>query len=160
MTKLVAEGIDRTLLEAAINITEFKLREADFGQHPKGLIYGLRVMENWLYDADPLGALRYEELLQKMKDGLDTGYFEAVVKQCILDNPHKTLLVLRPSTTLAAEREAALTAELAEKKAAYAEYHRAQEQMRELLIHKANAAYLLGLNEQNRQTTERQREEK
>lgn len=49
---------------------------------------------------------------------------------------------------------------LAEKKAAYAEYHRAQEQMRELLIHKANAAYLLGLNEQSRQTTERQREEK
>ena len=49
---------------------------------------------------------------------------------------------------------------LAEKKAAYAEYHRAQEQMRELLIHKANAAYLLGLDEQNRQTTERQREEK
>ena len=49
---------------------------------------------------------------------------------------------------------------MAEKKAAYAEYHRAQEQMRELLIHKANAAYLLGLNEQNRQTTERQREEK
>ena len=31
--------------------------------------------------------------------------------------------------------------------------------MRELLIHKANAAYLPGLNEQNRQTTERQREE-
>ncbi len=49
---------------------------------------------------------------------------------------------------------------LAEKKAAYAEYHRAQEQMRELLIHKANAACLLGLDEQNRQTTERQREEK
>ena len=49
---------------------------------------------------------------------------------------------------------------MAEKKAAYAEYHRAQEQMRELLIHKANAAYLLGLNEQNRQSTERQREEK
>ena len=49
---------------------------------------------------------------------------------------------------------------MAEKKAAYAEYHRAQERMRELLIHKANAAYLLGLGEQNRQTTERQREEK
>lgn len=49
---------------------------------------------------------------------------------------------------------------MAEKKAAYAEYHRAQERMRELLIHKANAACLLGLDEQNRQTTERQREEK
>ena len=49
---------------------------------------------------------------------------------------------------------------MAEKKAAYAEYHRAQERMRELLIHKANAACLLGPDEQNRQTTERQREEK
>ena len=49
---------------------------------------------------------------------------------------------------------------LAEKKAAYAEYHRAQEQMRELLIHKANAAYLLGLDEQKQQINERQREEK
>ena len=32
--------------------------------------------------------------------------------------------------------------------------------MRELLIHKANAANLLGLDKQNRQTAERQREEK
>lgn len=31
------------------------------------------------------------------------------------------------------------------------ENHYTQEQMRELLIHKANAACLLGLNEQNRQ---------
>ena len=43
---------------------------------------------------------------------------------------------------------------------AYAEYHRAQEQMRELLIHKANAACLLGLDEQKQQVNERQREEK
>lgn len=32
--------------------------------------------------------------------------------------------------------------------------------MRELLIHKANAAYLLGLEERKQQTIERQREEK
>lgn len=49
---------------------------------------------------------------------------------------------------------------LTEKKTAYADYHKAQEQMRELLIHKANAAYLLGLEERNQQIIERQREEK
>ena len=38
------------------------------------------------------------------------------------------------------------------------EYARKDPRVR--VIHKANAAYLLGLNEQNRQTTERQREEK
>ena len=48
---------------------------------------------------------------------------------------------------------------LTEKKAAYADYHKTQEQMRVLMIHKANAAYLLGL-EERKQTIERQREEK
>jgi hypothetical protein len=49
---------------------------------------------------------------------------------------------------------------LTEKKAEYADYHKTQEQMRELLIHKANAAYLLGLEERKQQIDERQREEK
>jgi len=49
---------------------------------------------------------------------------------------------------------------LTEKKAAYADYHKTQEQMGELLIHKANAAYLLGLEERKQQIDERQREEK
>ena len=49
---------------------------------------------------------------------------------------------------------------LTEKKAAYADYHKTQELMRELMIHKANAAYLLGLEERKQQIVERQREEK
>ena len=49
---------------------------------------------------------------------------------------------------------------LAEKKAAYADYHKTQEQMRELMLHKANATYLLGLEERKQQTVERQREAK
>lgn len=49
---------------------------------------------------------------------------------------------------------------LTEKKATYADYHKTQEQMRELLINKANAAYLLGLEERKQQVAERQREEK
>ena len=49
---------------------------------------------------------------------------------------------------------------LIEKKAAYTDYYKTQEQMRELMIHKANAAYLLGMDEQKQQVNERQREEK
>lgn len=49
---------------------------------------------------------------------------------------------------------------LTEKKAVYADYHKTQEQMRELMIHKANTAYLLGLEERKQQIVERQREEK
>ena len=50
---------------------------------------------------------------------------------------------------------------LNEKKSAYAGYNAAQTEMRSMLIHKANAEYLLGLDrqEEDRQE-ERQREEK
>ena len=37
---------------------------------------------------------------------------------------------------------------LTEKKAAYADYHAAQSEMRELMTHKANVEYILGINEQ------------
>ena len=47
---------------------------------------------------------------------------------------------------------------LAEKKAAYADYHKAQNEMRELLIHKANAEHILGIDEQKEQLKEYQYE--
>ena len=49
---------------------------------------------------------------------------------------------------------------LTDKKAAYAEYRKAQDEMRELAVHKANAAYLLGIEEEKSKERERQREEK
>lgn len=47
---------------------------------------------------------------------------------------------------------------LTEKKAAYADYHKAQDEMRELMIHKANAEYILGLDDQKEQRKEQQYE--
>ena len=49
---------------------------------------------------------------------------------------------------------------LTDKKAAYAEYRKAQDEMRELAVHKANAAYLLGIEEEKAKERERQHEEK
>lgn len=118
LQKLVKDGLDRTLLEASINLLEFKLREADFGQYPKGLIYNFKIMNSWLYNADPAMFLYYEELIQKMKDGLDNGYFEKLIERCFLQNTHKTLLILKPSTEAAQKNAAKLEKELAEKKAA------------------------------------------
>lgn len=118
LAKLVAAGIDRTLLQASINLFEFRFREADFNQFPKGLIYNINIMNSWLYDADPAMYLYYEEAFQTFKDGLDQGYFEKLAERCLLKNPHQVLLTLRPSTTMAAEREAATAKKLAAKKAA------------------------------------------
>jgi Zn-dependent M16 (insulinase) family peptidase len=113
----VKNGLDRTLLEAAINPLEFKLREADFGQYPKGLIYNIKIMNSWLYGSDPAMFLYYEQLIQRMKDGLDSHYFEDVIRRCLLDNPHQVLMTMKPSTTLAAAKEKKLEDALAVKKA-------------------------------------------
>ena len=53
MQKLVHDGIDKELLEASINLLEFRLRESDFGSAPKGLIYGIRIMKSWSRDGQP-----------------------------------------------------------------------------------------------------------
>ena len=117
LRRLAKEGIDRTLLEASINALEFKLREADFGQYPKGLVYNIKIMNSWLYGKDPALYLFYEDLLQKMRAGLQSRYFEEVIEQRLLKNPHQALVVLEPDPTLAKKREATMQRALAAKKA-------------------------------------------
>ena len=118
LSDLVQHGIDRTLLEASINLFEFKLREADFGSAPKGLIYNIRCMKSWLYDGDPTSYLYYEGTLKKLRDGLDTGLFENLIRTYLLDNPHAVLLTFSPSKTMVVEKEKAVAKELAARKAA------------------------------------------
>ena len=115
---LVKSGIDKPLLEASLNRIEFKAREADFGTFPKGLVYNIKIMNSWLYDADPALYLYYEELFKKMREGLKGRYFEEVLEKYFLKNRHRSLVVLKPSKTLASERDAALAEELEKKKAA------------------------------------------
>jgi Zn-dependent M16 (insulinase) family peptidase len=75
-------------------------------------------MGQWLYGADPARALFYEESLKKMREGLDNGFFEDLIRRCLIDNPHQLLVTLRPSTTMAKEREEHTAQLLAARKAA------------------------------------------
>ncbi len=111
--KLITNGIDKTLLQASINLMEFKLREADFGLAPKGLIYGLRLLKTWLYGGDPNAYLRYEDDLAAIKRGLDEHYFENILQKYFLDNPHKVLMTLAPDKTFAKKRDEAQAQKLA-----------------------------------------------
>ena len=85
-----------TLMDIAVLGMEFKLREADFGIYPKGLIYGLSCLENWLYGGDPVDALQVNALLKFLREKLKTNYFESLIENYLLDNTHKLLLTLRP----------------------------------------------------------------
>lgn len=113
----VAKGIDKTLLEASLNYIEFKLREADFGNTPKGLVYHIVSMTTWLYDGDPLQNLRYEAVMKKLQEAISTDYYEKILQKNVIDNQHSAFVVMSPSKTMAAERDAKIADKLAQVKA-------------------------------------------
>ena len=117
LSQMVKDGLDNTLLTGALNRTEFTLREADFVGRPKGLIYGIRCMDTWLYDLDPLASLSYEKSLAVLRRGIDEGYFEKLIQKYILDNPYYALVSLVPEAGLTEKHDKALAEKLAAYKA-------------------------------------------
>ena len=119
---IVRDGFDRKSLLAAINHFEFKYREADFGSFPKGLMYGLKALSSWMYDdGKPFIHIEANETYEKLRERVETGYFEGLVKRYLLENSHGAMVVLQPREGLAKEEEASLRTVLAGKKAQLSE---------------------------------------
>lgn len=115
---IVKNGIDRKALEAAINGTEFREREADFGQFPKGLLYSIKLLKTWLYsDEEPYTSLCYEKYYSFLREKLDTDYYEQLIQKYLLDNTHAVLIEMMPEPGLAIKTEQ----ETIDKLAAYKE---------------------------------------
>lgn len=118
LQKLVKEGLNQDALLAGINSTEFRFREADYGQFPKGLLYGLQCMESWLFDdKKPFIHLECLDTLQFLREQMNTGYFEKLIQKYLLDNTHGAVVTVVPKKGLNKVREDALTEKLAAYKA-------------------------------------------
>ena len=93
----VKNGINQKALLAGINYNEFRYREADFGNYPKGLMYGLQVMDSWLYDENqPFIHIEALETFAFLKNKVGTGYYEELIQKYLLDNTHGAIVVVRP----------------------------------------------------------------
>ncbi len=108
--ELAEQGIPADKLSASLAQAEFNLREGEFGL-ADGVAYAMTVMSSWLYDDDdPVSYLRYEQELAHMKAGLETGYFEQLLREMVPENAHSALIDLVPVAEGDAAEE---TAELA-----------------------------------------------
>lgn len=113
---LADNGIRRKTLLAGLTITEFRVREADFGAYPKGLMYGIQAYDSWLYDDDqPYMHLKYNDTFEFLRNHIEDGYFEGLIRKYLLDNPHRVFIRMDPDKELTARKEA----ELAEQMAAF-----------------------------------------
>lgn len=117
LEKLVNEGVNKDTLRAGINYNEFRYREADFGRWPKGLMYGIDMFGTWLYDDEkPFYNMQLSEAYDFLKKQVDTDYFEELIKKYLLDNPHSSVVVLKPEVGYTAKLEVATAKMLAEYK--------------------------------------------
>lgn len=108
-------GIDRGMVAAALHTAEFQFRENNTGSYPRGLGLMLRLLTDWLYDRDPFTPLRFADSFAALKAKLaaDDRYPEELLQRHLLDNAHRTTVVLQPDAELGTRLEEEETARLA-----------------------------------------------
>jgi hypothetical protein len=117
--RVVKEGIDKKSLLAGLNYYEFRYREADFGSYPKGLMYGLQMFDSWLYDDNmPFDMIEAIDTFKDLKAKIDTDYYEKLIEKYLINNSHKSVVVVSPKEGLAIKEDKELADKLANKKAA------------------------------------------
>lgn len=98
LKRIVENGISNEAIIAALNNFEFELREADSGNYPLGLVYGLEVMNSWLYDGHPTARLEYEQHISFLKESACSDYFTSLINKYLINNTHKTTISLTAKT--------------------------------------------------------------
>lgn len=114
----VAKGLDKKSLRAALSLFEFKYREADFGSYPRGLMLGLQALDSWLYDEKaPFMHIEANDTFQELKEAVEGRYYEELIENYILKNPHRTVVTILPVQGLTTKRDEELHNKLQEYKA-------------------------------------------
>lgn len=131
LTRIVEQGIPRSLTENAIKRQEFQLLEIT-GDSPIGLRAMSRATRGWLQGLAPHVTVGIKGALEKLKqlvaeasrqdgelfakngstDG-SCGYFEQWIRKHLLDNPHRCLLIVKPSKEHNQQLEEAINQRLA-----------------------------------------------
>ncbi|PXV93737.1 hypothetical protein C8E03_102512 [Lachnotalea glycerini] len=113
LSDIVEKGFDEKALLAGINYNEFRYREADFGNFPKGLMYGLQMLDSWLYDDEKpfihIQALKTFEILKRQ---IGTGYYENLIKDYLIYNKHASIVIVEPERGLTAKNDRILEEKL------------------------------------------------
>ncbi len=120
LADLAKNGIERAAVEAALNSIEFNLRENNTGSFPRGLVVMMSILSYWLYDRDLLAPLFYEAPMKAIRARFDAGepLFEDLIRRYLLENLHRTSVLLEPDPAMNAREEADERARLDEVRAA------------------------------------------
>lgn len=96
LEQLVDEGIDQELIQAALNKITFETKEMAISEdNPRGVLFAITALSNWLYDESPFINLDFSKYLNQLAELADKGYFEQLIKEKLLDNPLRVEVALK-----------------------------------------------------------------
>ena len=119
LNEVATEGFDKEMIDGIVNRIEFNLRE---GNTPhKGMMYMYRTVPYVFFAGDPYLGLEFEKPLANVKEGLENGLLEDIIKKDFIDNNFALMTVLQPEQGLEKERSEKIKQELADYKASLSE---------------------------------------
>ncbi|OYW69336.1 MAG: peptidase M16, partial [Aerococcus viridans] len=116
LTDLVANGINRDLLEGVINTREFAARQA--GGAIKGITYEIQMTMAWRYGMSPTEVLHFSKYFDDLRAKLATDFYEEWLQDNLLTADASLVGIYQPKVGLFKEHDDQLEAKLAAEKAA------------------------------------------
>ncbi len=96
LTTLVKDGIDKNLIDAALNKITFNTKEAAISEdNPRGVLYGIYALSTWLYGNAPYAKLEFSKYLDELAKLAHDGYFEKLIEEKLLSNDFRVDLTLK-----------------------------------------------------------------
>ncbi len=122
LRRVAAEGVPPAAVDAVLHQLELSEREITGDGFPYGLHLLMKALTPAIHGGDPATGLNTDPLLEQLRaESRDPDFIPRLVRQLLLDNPHRVRLSMAPDSTLSArqatverERLAALRAALVE----------------------------------------------
>ncbi len=118
LEKVAAEGVPQSDLDAALHQLELQQREVGGDGYPYGLQLILTALTAATHRGDPIALLDVDAALANLRKQVEEpGFIQRLVRELLLDNPHRVRLAMHPDTQMNARKLAAEKQRLASIKA-------------------------------------------
>ncbi|MCL2381550.1 MAG: insulinase family protein [Treponema sp.] len=126
LERLARDGIPKEEIEAALLGMEFSHREIRRSGGPFSLVWMRRSLRAWLHGGNPWDSLLFAPAFARLKRRIeeDARYFEAMIRQYLLGNPHRAFIIIEPTEGFQEEKDAALARRIKEIDASLGEAER------------------------------------
>jgi Zn-dependent M16 (insulinase) family peptidase len=106
LSELAGRGIPEEQLRGAVHRVEFRNREILRGGRPFSLALMRRSLRGWLHDRGPELTLEFRPSMDALKEHLAQGrYLEELIARQLVENPHRSTVLVRPDPTQAAREQ-------------------------------------------------------